>query len=102
MNTGTMTLDEAIQHCLDKEDCTVCGQEHKQLRLWLEELKDRKQNDKYPKSHGRLIDADAHIKSLKDCFCKPCQKKPDHCINCGIDMYIRIVENEPTIISAEG
>lgn len=35
-----MTLDEAIQHCRYKENCSQCGQEHKQLREWLEELKD--------------------------------------------------------------
>ena len=34
-----MTLDEAIEHCKENEDCTRCGQEHKQLREWLEELK---------------------------------------------------------------
>lgn len=33
-----MTIDEAIQHCREKEDCTLCGQEHRQLREWLEEL----------------------------------------------------------------
>ena len=53
-------------------------------------------------SHGRLIDADAYVQSMKDSFCKPCKNKPDHCINCGIDMHIRIIENEPTIIKAEG
>lgn len=33
-----MTITEAIQHCREKEDCTLCGQEHRQLREWLEEL----------------------------------------------------------------
>ena len=37
-----MKLDEAIQHCKEHEDCTPCGQEHKQLRLWLEELRERR------------------------------------------------------------
>ena len=39
-----MTIDEAIEHCKEKEDCSKCGLEHKQLREWLEEykvLKDR-------------------------------------------------------------
>ena len=35
-----MNLDEAIEHCKEKENCSQCGQEHKQLREWLEELKD--------------------------------------------------------------
>ncbi len=39
-----MTLDEAIEHCREKENCSVCGQEHKQLRLWLEELKERRRD----------------------------------------------------------
>ena len=38
-----MNLDEAIQHCKEKEDeCTECGKEHRQLRKWLEELKEYK------------------------------------------------------------
>lgn len=55
-----------------------------------------------PTPHGRLIDADAHIQSLKENQCgERCRKNLD-CVNCGIGMYIRIVENEPTIIEAEG
>lgn len=54
-----MTLDEAIQHCRDKENCSQCGQEHKQLREWLEELKELRSQYNLPKPHGRLIDADA-------------------------------------------
>lgn len=54
-----------------------------------------------PTPHGRLIDADAHIQSLKENQCgERCRKNHD-CVNCGIGMYIRIVENEPTILEAE-
>ena len=54
-----------------------------------------------PTPHGRLIDADAHIQSLKEDQCgERCRKNHD-CVNCGIGMYIRIVENEPTILEAE-
>lgn len=54
-----------------------------------------------PQKHGRLIDADAHIQSLKENQCgERCRKNHD-CVNCGIGMYIRIVENEPTVIEAE-
>lgn len=96
-----MTLDEAIQHCRDKENCSQCGQEHKQLREWLEELKDLRTRYNIPTPHGRLIDADAHIQSLKENQCgERCRKNHD-CVNCGIGMYIRIVENEPTILEAE-
>lgn len=35
-----MTLDEAIQHCIEKSGgCTQCAKEHQQLKFWLEELK---------------------------------------------------------------
>jgi hypothetical protein len=35
-----MTLDEAIDHCLEKScNNTACSQEHKQLAEWLKELK---------------------------------------------------------------
>ena len=59
-----MTLDEAIQHCRDKENCSQCGQEHKQLREWLEELKDMKTRYNIPTPHGRLIDADKLLTCL--------------------------------------
>lgn len=35
-----MTLEEAIAHCQERaEQCDSCGAEHKQLALWLTELK---------------------------------------------------------------
>lgn len=34
-----MTIDEAIQHCDEKSDCSECGKEHKQLAHWLRELR---------------------------------------------------------------
>lgn len=40
-----MTLDEAIQHCEERADCTECGTEHKQLAEWLKELKLYKEKD---------------------------------------------------------
>ena len=52
-------------------------------------------------THGRLIDADAHIKLLKENHCGERCRRNHNCFSCGIDMYIRIVENEPTIIEAE-
>lgn len=47
-----MTLDEAIKHCYEKADCSECGQEHKQLAEWLEELQRYKDLDE----QGRLIE----------------------------------------------
>lgn len=41
-----MTLDEAIEHCRQKEGCSLCGQEHKQLREWLEDYKRLRQNSR--------------------------------------------------------
>lgn len=40
-----MTLNEAIEHCKEKIDCTACGQEHKQLAEWLMELKELRQQE---------------------------------------------------------
>lgn len=37
-----MTLDEAIEHCKEKADCTKCGMEYLQLAEWLIELKSRR------------------------------------------------------------
>jgi len=40
-----MTLDEAIQHATEKaknEKCRGCAEDHLQLVIWLEELKDLK------------------------------------------------------------
>lgn len=35
-----MSLDEAIQHCIEKgQGCTQCAEEHLQLAEWLKELK---------------------------------------------------------------
>ena len=41
-----MTLDEAIDHCLDRanQDCSSCADEHSQLAEWLIELKDLRKN----------------------------------------------------------
>ena len=54
----TMTLDEAIQHCLDKSTgCDECSLEHKQLAEWLRELKElRKYNGfKYAKKFLNVL-----------------------------------------------
>ena len=40
-----LTLDEAIEHCLEKANYTECGKEHKQLAEWLKELKEYKQSE---------------------------------------------------------
>ena len=41
-----MTLDEAIDHCLERanQDCSSCADEHLQLAEWLIELKDLHKN----------------------------------------------------------
>ena len=52
-----MTLDDAIKHCYEKVDCSECGQEHKQVEEWLEELKHYKQL----KETGKLIELPCKI-----------------------------------------
>jgi len=41
-----MTLDEAIQHAEEvAAECGSCADEHRQLAIWLRELKRRRDND---------------------------------------------------------
>ena len=86
-----MTLDEAIQHCLDKENCSQCGQEHRQLREWLEELKELRSRYNIPTPHGRLIDADLLLAIMR----KRLYGNPE------FDYIIGLVERQRTIIEAE-
>lgn len=97
-----MTLDEAIQHCRDKENCSQCGQEHKQLREWLEELKDLRSQYNLPKPHGRLIDADELMKVIEanDYTLQSYYNTTDRgMFTIGIKQAI---DEAPTIIEAEG
>lgn len=90
-----MTLDEAIEHCRDRENCSQCGQEHKQLREWLEELKDLRSQYNLPTPHGRLIDADV----IMDLLEKSVPEK-----NRGHQFYVfrHMLRNAPTVIEKEG
>lgn len=97
-----MTLDEAIQHCRDKENCSQCGQEHKQLREWLEELKDLRLRYNVPAPHGRLIDADELMKVIEE---------NDYTLSSRLNTIDRgmftigikqAIDETPTIIEAEG
>lgn len=38
-----VTLEEAIKHCEEKIDNTLCVLEHRQLRDWLIELKEKRE-----------------------------------------------------------
>lgn len=52
-----MTLDEAIKHCQEKAcGSSLCARDHKQLALWLIELKQRRNG-----TYGKKID----LKDLK-------------------------------------
>lgn len=96
-----MTLDEAIQHCRDKENCSQCGQEHKRLREWLEELKDLRTRYNIPTPHGRLIDADKLMKVIEE---------NDYTLSSRLNTIDRgmftigikqAIDESPTIIEAE-
>ena len=87
--------------CYDDMETCFCNV----LDSYCEQYKTERHPDcplaEIPTPLGRLIDADAHIQSLKENQCgERCRKNHD-CVNCGIGMYIRIVENEPTILEAE-
>ena len=92
-----MTLDEAIQHCRDKENCSQCGQEHKQLREWLEELKDLRTRYNIPTPHGRLIDADKVLSEIREILKADSERGR---ITFAVDI-LRPIKNAPTIIEAE-
>lgn len=89
-----MTLDEAIQHYRDKENCSQCGQEHKKLREWLEELKDLRTRYNIPTPHGRLIDADRLIAVIKSAAGTADTTVP-------LSAVISSISNAPTIIETE-
>lgn len=96
-----MTLDEAIQHCRDKENCSQCGQEHKQLKEWLEELKDLRTRYNIQTPHGRLIDADRLMKVIEQnayTLINYCNSKDRGMFLCGIRQAI---DEAPTIIEVE-
>lgn len=46
---GLMSLDDAISHCYDvaenADTCEACRVEHLQLAAWLEELRQRREDD---------------------------------------------------------
>ena len=76
-----MTLDEAIQHCKEKEDCTACGQEHKQLREWLEDYKKLKEKDT-PK-HVTPSYHSYGFYCCPNCKSEYWHKSVSYCGNCG-------------------
>lgn len=82
-----MTLEEAIQHCIEKSDCTECGAEHKQLAEWLEELQTLR------KKQTPMKVKDIHV---DDFICPACgsenctsdyKQVPKYCIECGQALY---------------
>ena len=117
-----MTLDEAIQHCRDKENCSQCGQEHKRLREWLEELKDLRTRYNIPTPHGRLIDADKVLSEIReivkadsergkitfavDIF-RPIKKRSDHhrsggIIMAALDGLVTFTQSEYRLCTVDG
>ena len=54
-----------------------------------------------PTPHGRLIDAEKFIDLLEDSFCGDYCIKEHKCAVCRVNMIVRIVKNESTIIEAE-
>lgn len=55
-------LDEAIQHCEEKEKeqvlngCFACAEEHKQLASWLKELKAYRELFESPEEAKRILE----------------------------------------------
>lgn len=96
-----MTLDEAIQHCRDKENCSQCGQEHKRLREWLEELKDLRTRYNIPTPHGRLIDADRLYETIEQMEGFGTIDNENDVVLSAVEV-LTAIDEAPTIIKAEG
>ena len=88
-----MTLEEAIRHCkdmarLNEAECFECAEEHRQLAEWLQELKERRKNDKQGKWIVQRNKQGVHIYSV----CSNCNVPyldtdfPNFCPNCGARM----------------
>ena len=60
-----MTLDEAINHCLERanQDCSSCADEHLQLAEWLIELKKLRKN-------AQVVDNNTQKMSVDSGYCK--------------------------------
>lgn len=95
-----MTLDEAIQHCRDKENCSQCGQEHKQLKEWLEELKDLRSQYNLPTPHGRLIDADRLYEIIEQIEGFGTIDNENDVVLSAVEV-LTAIDEAPTIIKAE-
>lgn len=119
MDTGKMTLDEAIAHAreiaskkyaegmlchanpndeeLDK--CIECAREHEQLAVWLEDLKKYRQIGTVNECYGYKIHSQG-IRTLNDCNnCgrkRNCTIKPRYGEYCRINCYLwEEDQNEP-------
>lgn len=81
---GRLTLDEAIQHCLEKSDCSECGQEHAQLAEWLKELKQLRQ---------KTFDVEAVVNVVREAGAKLCCNKScnNNCDCCVVDDALRTI-----------
>lgn len=102
-NMSLMTLDEAIEHCRDRENCSQCGQEHKQLREWLEELKDLRLQYNLPTPHGRLIDEDQAQKNIENFVRGWCQdtKNDFNKYRDFVGVFTGLIKQAPAIIKKE-
>lgn len=84
-----MNLDEAIQHCEEKEreqalnGCFACAEEHKQLAEWLKDYK--RLLEERPKGEWTNI-SPYDIKGTCSLCCYLSNKCYNFCPNCGADM----------------
>ena len=74
-----MTLDEAINHCLERanQDCSSCADEHLQLAEWLIELKDLRKNAQVVDKQEVKIMVD-----MEEYGCEYCNNPYEDCGTC--------------------
>ena len=112
-----MTIDEAIKHCLEVAEeqsrlyslcpcpcdgtkdcmslkngkdmgCTKCAADHRQLAVWLKELKELKAADVQPVKRGRWVTV--RVDGDSETICNNCYEntimRTDFCPHCGAKM----------------
>ena len=60
-----MTLDEAIDHCLERanQDCSSCADEHMQLAKWLIQLQELRKNAQVVDNNTQKLSVDRRLEN---------------------------------------